>query len=275
MMAFLLANHFLLKLFLAPCIISMATLIARRWGERIGGLVVGLPLTSAPVSIFFALEQGRQFAAHAAQEAVAGLIPVAFFCIAYAFSARRLPWYGAALVGVSLYLASVVSMSLVRANLIVTLLLVAATLLIAIVLVGSPPPSSQPMPRPWWDLPARMAVATVMLVLITSLASFLGSTWSGLLSPFPIFTFVMVAFSHSQGGALSAFRIVRGVLVGLFSYVAFFLVVNLFVISMPLGWVYALAAALALGINGLSLIVMIRQQKGIIPEKQDSQTQLG
>jgi hypothetical protein len=69
----LLANHFLLKLVLAPLIIAAATMVSRRWGESIGGLLVGLPLTSAPVSVFFAIEQGAAFAANAARGAMLGL----------------------------------------------------------------------------------------------------------------------------------------------------------------------------------------------------------
>jgi hypothetical protein len=103
-----------------------------------------------------------------------------------------------------------------------------------------------------------------MLLLITSLAGMLGPTWSGLLSPFPIFTFVMASFSHSQGGASSAWKVIRGVLVGLFSYLAFFLVVNLMVVYFPLWLVYSIAAIVALGINGASLVILVRKQNQTI-----------
>src|SRR5512142_2316329 len=105
-------NNLLLKLLLTPIIIAAATLVARRWGERIGGLLIGLPLTSAPVSIFFAVEQGQKFASSAAKSAILGLIPVAVFCTGYAQSARSLPWHRSALIGILLYLASVVGISL-------------------------------------------------------------------------------------------------------------------------------------------------------------------
>ncbi len=48
-------NLLLLKLVLSPLLLLMATLAVRRWGAAVGGLLVGLPLTSGPVSIFLAL----------------------------------------------------------------------------------------------------------------------------------------------------------------------------------------------------------------------------
>jgi hypothetical protein len=37
------------KLIAAPLVILLATLAARRWGDAIGGWLVGLPLTSGPL----------------------------------------------------------------------------------------------------------------------------------------------------------------------------------------------------------------------------------
>ena len=55
-----------LKLVLTPLLIAAASLAQRKWGGLAGGLIAGLPLTSAPVSVFLALEHGPAFAAHAA-----------------------------------------------------------------------------------------------------------------------------------------------------------------------------------------------------------------
>ena len=87
----MLSSNLFLKLILTPMIIATATLVTRRWGQQIGGLMIGLPLTSAPVSIFFAVEQSPAFAASAAKESILGLIPVAVFCTTYTLSSKRLP----------------------------------------------------------------------------------------------------------------------------------------------------------------------------------------
>jgi hypothetical protein len=250
-------NNLLIKLILTPIIIAAATLVARRYGERIGGLLIGLPLTSAPVSIFFAVEQGQKFAYNAAKSAILGLIPVAVFCTGYAQSARRLPWYWSAAIGISLYLAAVVSMSLFTPDLGVEAVLVPSVLFLALLVLGRMSLQDRHLTSPWWDLPVRMLIASALVVSITTAAGALGSTWAGLLSPFPVFTFVMATFSHSQGGPAAAGRMMRGVLLGLFAYTAFFVVVALLIERMSLVPVYSLATLVALAINGVSLAVLV------------------
>ena len=55
----------LAKVVLTPLFIAAVTLAGRRWGPAVGGWLAGLPLTSGPVSVFLALEQGPGFAARA------------------------------------------------------------------------------------------------------------------------------------------------------------------------------------------------------------------
>jgi hypothetical protein len=252
------ANDLIFKLVMTPLIIAAATLISRRWGERIGGLVIGLPLTSGPVSVFFAIEQGRDFAEGAAFGAILGLVAVAVFCTAYVQASKHFPWYLASTASIGLYLAAVWLVSFLTPRLGWEVILVPAVLAAALLWIGKVETGEKAVATPWWDLPLRMVVATTLLVLITSGASLLGPKWGGLLSPFPVFTFVMATFSHSQGGPSAAWRLIRGVLSGLFSYTAFFVVVGLMVESANLVLVYSLATLTALAVNGLSLAITLR-----------------
>lgn len=63
----------LLKLGLTPALIGLATLVSRRRGPAIGGLLVALPLTSGPVLFFLALDHGTTLATAAAEGSVAGV----------------------------------------------------------------------------------------------------------------------------------------------------------------------------------------------------------
>ena len=58
-------NLLLTKLILTPLVILAALWVARRWGDAFGGWLAGLPLTSAPVAAFLAIEHGPAFAAAA------------------------------------------------------------------------------------------------------------------------------------------------------------------------------------------------------------------
>src|SRR5579862_1637657 len=81
-----------LKLTVTPLLILLASLAIRRWGEIVGGWFVGLPLTSAPVCFFLALDQGVGFAASASLGSLAGAASEAGFGLAYSLTARRFGW---------------------------------------------------------------------------------------------------------------------------------------------------------------------------------------
>ena len=118
----------LLKLLLTPLFVAGLTLIGRRWGPAATGAVAGLPLTSGPVSIFLALEQGKDFAAHAAITTLAGLIAVGAFCLAYALIAARKNWLVSAIAGMIAFFISAALLLFVRIGLMATFIAVAFVL---------------------------------------------------------------------------------------------------------------------------------------------------
>src|SRR5215470_15788070 len=89
-----------LKIIFTPMFICVASLAGRRWGEAVGGWLVGLPLTSGPVAFFLALDYGTDFAREAAEGSLAGVAAQAGFCVGYASAANRLRWPLAFAVGV-------------------------------------------------------------------------------------------------------------------------------------------------------------------------------
>jgi hypothetical protein len=247
----------IVKITLTPLLIAVATLAARRWGHAVGGWIAGLPLTSGPVSVFLAVEQGAAFAARAACGTLLGLIAVACFCVAYARSAKSSGWVGPTILGLGVYSLVTWSLSRTSFTLLISTFLVLAALGVALMLLPVPVLVAPRVPAPRWDLPMRMSTATAMVLLITASASVLGATWSGLLSPFPVFACVMAIFSHKNGGSGAARRLLRGVILGSFAFASFFVVVALLVQRLNLVAVYTLATALALAVNGFSLVVLL------------------
>ena len=72
----------ILKLVLTPALIGAASLAGHRWGAAVGGWLVGIPLTSAPIALFLALDHGPSFAASASVGMLLGTISQAIFCLA-------------------------------------------------------------------------------------------------------------------------------------------------------------------------------------------------
>src|SRR3954468_2789753 len=59
-----------IEVVLAPALVGAATLAARRWGERTGGLVSAFPAIVGPGLLVTALEHGAAFAGRAASGAL-------------------------------------------------------------------------------------------------------------------------------------------------------------------------------------------------------------
>lgn len=239
----------ILKLLLTPLLIVAATLTSRRWGPVAGGLLVALPLTSGPVSVFLALEQGREFAAHAAEGTLLGSLAVTTFCIAYARSAGRFAWPAAASIALGWYFLVVALLAAFPLPLSVSLVLLALAVPVGAYLVKPVTLTRAILAAPPWDLPFRVCAATTIVMVITTLSAALGPRLSGLLSAFPVFVCVMSVFAHALYGAAAAQQFARGLIVGAYSFAAFFLVVLLTVRSLNLFIVYFLAIALASAIN--------------------------
>ena len=77
---------------------------------------------------------------------------------------------------------------------------------------------------PRWDIPARMIVATALVLALTAAAATLGSRLSGLLATFPVYAGILAVFAHGRDGPGPATRALRGLLAGLFGFGAFFAV---------------------------------------------------
>lgn len=93
---------FLIKLIAAPLLLALATLAARRWGTVLGGILIGLPLISGPISVFLAIENGAGFAVETARGALAGTVALAVFTCVYAAVCPK-GWLKASFLSVALY----------------------------------------------------------------------------------------------------------------------------------------------------------------------------
>jgi hypothetical protein len=249
-----------LKLVATPLLILAASLAGRRWGETVGGWLVGLPLTSGPVCFFLALEQGPGFAAATGLGSLAGAASETAFCLAYGVAARRAPWPLALLAASLAYGLAAVLFALAALPLWKLLAAVVAALTVALSLLPNFAVAAVTLPAPpRWELPARMAVATALVFGLTELAPYAGPQASGLLATYPVFAAVLTVFAHHRRGPAAAMGVMRGLLMGLFSFAGFFAVLapTLQALGIPAAFAAAIAACLA--IQGGSLWLLRRR----------------
>ncbi len=248
-------NSLLLKVILTPALIGTASLAGRRWGHSISGWIIALPLTTGPITFFLALTHGASFAATAATGTVAGGLSQAAFALTYARLAPRLKWWAAL---ASACLAFAVVTSILNQFTFSLLPLYAAVLLSFIVTLRLLPKESRSAPveesiPSRWDIPMRMIIATVFVVLLTAIAPNLGPRLTGLIAPFPLFTATLAAFAHHQHGPNAAVSVLRGLLMGLFSFASFFFTISALIESAGIAIAFTTAVLVVLAMQSISL----------------------
>jgi uncharacterized membrane protein len=250
------------KLLLTPLFIGAISLAGRRWGPSVSGWLVGLPLSSGPVVFFFALEQGNRFASAAAQGALAGIISLSGFSLTYIWISRRTGWLGSILASWSAFFALTYVMDRLRIPLVLAVIAPLLILLVVLKLIPQAGPAEDLPTTPHWEVLVRMIASTAMVLILTGAAKYLGPHLSGLLTPFPVMSSVLAVFTQRFQGAPAATRLLRGLLIGLFTFATFFLVVALMIDHWGVVLAFTTATAACLFIHASSLFLM---RKHILP----------
>ena len=242
-----------LKLVLTPAVMIGATLAGRRWGGAVSGWLIGLPLTSGPLVLVLALEHGRRFAAHTALGSLSGAAAEAAFCVGYAVS-PRVPLLGAS-AGFAATAAAVHALPLE-----VLVGLAPASLVLALVLLPPFPPRGVAVRTPRWDLLARVVVAAGVILVLSALATTIGARLTGLLAVYPLYSAVLAAFAHRLEGRAAAVGLLRGLLLGLFAFTAFYAVLAFTLPRVGTAGAFASAIAAALVTQAASLRPILRRR---------------
>lgn len=246
-------NYILLtKITLMPLLIAGVTLCVRRWGAGLGGWIGGFPWVAGPISFFMAWEQGPSFAAATIPAALMGALGTFLFAYSYAVLSKRWSWLPTVLVSYGVFFVVAVVSFYFTPTLPWGILIAVTTL--AAVLYFFPKPTQQVAVarQPRYDIPLRMLVATLFVLVLTQAAERLGPEWSGLLTPFPIMTSTLAVFTHAQQGSTATIRIMYGLLLTGFGFLTFLVGVHWVVPILPLGWAYLLLMVVTFGLNGIT-----------------------
>jgi hypothetical protein len=247
----------LLKLLLTPALIGGVSLAGRRWGPEISGWLVGLPLTSGPVAFFLALSYGTHFASAASISIFAGTLSEVAFAFAYAWTLRY-GWISALSAGCLSFIGATIVLNFVSLPPVFLVPVVIVALFIAnnVFPTGSYGGKAPLQVPPDWDIPLRMLLTTLLVLLLTGIAPVLGSRLTGLISPFPLYAAIMVVFAHRLHGPAAAARVLNGLLLGLFAFAAFFLVLALTIEQFGILLAFAGAILVALATQGISFLIL-------------------
>ena len=210
------------KVVLAPGFVVGVSVLARRFGARIGGFAGALPVVAGPILLVYALAHGRAFGADAAAGTLLGLVSLTAFVAVYSHLAGRTTWSISLLAGWGAFLLATALLSALSVPASGALLLAGAAIGAALVILprarADRGPSAQP---PTWDLPLRAVSALALVLALTAAAGWLGPRLSGLLAPFPVIASVLAAFAHAQRGSAYTQRLLRGLVAGFVAFALF------------------------------------------------------
>ena len=240
----------LLRATFAPCLVLLVSLAARRMGPRAGGRLLGTPTTTGPFLLLLALADGTKTAAGSLPGCVAGQAAVASFCLAYSRLAPHLR--PARTLAAALAIAAVAELIAASCTQIWLTAAFDATIVLA-GLLTSPPAASTPAsastnqpsntPRRW-EIPARMAISGVMVLIAMIAAHTAGPFVGGMLSSLPVLLMVMAFSIHRSVGPDAAAQLTRGALTSGLATLGFLLVLDttLETLGAPASFALALAA---------------------------------
>ena len=208
------------------------------------------------MSFFLAVDHGIPFASAAARGSIAAIAAECAFALAYAWTRRGWPF--ALAVGTLAYAAAGLAMQLVVIAPLALAALMAGLLLLTLRLLPARERRVVASPRPpGWDLPVRVVLTTAIVLVITSVAPTLGPYGSALVATFPLFASVLAVFAERHQGHASAVEVLRGLVNGLFGFMAFFVVVALAL--EPLGFIaFAIAVAVVIAVQSVALVALRR-----------------
>ncbi len=238
-----------LRLALVPAAVWLASLAGRRWGHSVSGYLGGLPLIGGPITLFLALDLGTAFAAKSALFTLGAVLGQGAHLMALAHVGQRRGWVAALAAGWGAFALAALMVALLPLTLGLAFLLAAGALAAAWRWLprdrGEPARPSIPA----MELRLRLVAAFALAGLILWSAPLFGPMASGILLSLPITGSIMPPFTLALYGPGALARLIRGFVVGLSGFTAFFLVVAATLV--PLGVAMSFGAAIAAALLAL------------------------
>ncbi len=240
---------FLLRVLLVPLAVAVGTLAQRRFGDAVGGLVIALPIASLPLLWLVALQHGTGFASSMTSALLVGSVAEAVVLWIYAhFTVRFSP--SAALAGaLGVFALAAGAVDVLKLSAILAGVLTAIGFAVAL---------------RWWPATARVSsvshgpsrlwlriiVATLLTMVIASLAGRLGPVLSGLIDALPATSLMMAFLTHQEQGSPASSHFLYGVTRGSFSYLASMIVLAELLRTRDLPLAFGAAMVVALIVQG-------------------------
>lgn len=244
-----------LKLTVTPVLVALMSVIARRFGPAMGGIILGLPWMTGPILFFLALEHGDAYLAETARGVLLAVPAIAAYTFAYVLTARYAAWPWCLAAGATAFAVTGGGLSQVSWSSHTIAALGVASLLSARWQIAPPKRSLAGLALPWWDIPARMVATAALVGCITIAANYVGPTLLGVVSSFPVIMTVVTTFSHHRWGTEAAMALLRGIMLSLVGFIMFFWIVAMLAGQLGVAGVFVVATVCGAAFNAVLLLL--------------------
>jgi hypothetical protein len=260
-----------LKMVLTAVVVVVTSVAVERTGPFIGALIAALPTAAGAAYVILAIQHPPSFIAASAVGSITVSAAVSVFAAIYIILAQR---YGVVLsLGVSLAIWFVLAavfrfidwtpLSAVILNVIVF----GVTVPLSWRYRDAGPP--KPFLRTRYDIPLRALAAAIVVAIVTTASSRIGSFASGMFAVFPIILCSSIVILHPRVGGKATASMLAHAQIAFVGLSLAFLVVHY--LAVPLGSWLAFAVGLCICIAWSGMLVLVRTRSARAVARQASE----
>lgn len=258
---------FLIKLIVAIAFVIGLSVLAENVSPKVAGILSGYPSGSAITLFFFGLEVSPDFAAESAVYNMIGLSATLSFVYIYYIASRHFKKHNILLSSLSAIIGYFIIVSLlhgIEINKYIAILIPILFSFIYIYLFKNIKNINiqTKVKLNYRILFVRAFLAALIILLITSVPKFVGSTWAGLFSAFPTTLFPLMLIIHFTYSKEHVHTVIKNVPIGMFSLIIYSLTIS---IVYPLFGIY-MGTIISFGVATIYLIAY-KKVKSILSKR--------
>jgi uncharacterized membrane protein (GlpM family) len=216
----------IIKAIVVVVLVLSLTTVAEKLGTRISGMLSGLPLGTFIVLLFYAIEQGVDYAQTASLYNIHGLFAALAFSIGYyisTFYSGKLEIVLSLLISFVSYLVIAYILSFITPHIILTPLIIFILLLASAIYFSKKEDYAvvKTDKVSIYDLFLRSVLTVGIFLIISSLPNFLPINLAGIFSSFPTILLPLMLIIHFNHSNLQARTIIKNTPFGLTSVVVY------------------------------------------------------
>lgn len=251
----------LLKMALTAAVVVAVSVTVERSGPFVGALIAALPTAAGAAYIILAFEHPPGFIAASAIGSAAATATVSVFAFAYTVLAQRHGLVFSLAIAILVWFAGAAALRLVAWTPLGAFALNVAVFGITVPLSWRYRTSGPPkkLIRTPFDIPLRAITAAIVVAIVTTASSSIGSFASGMFAVFPIVMCSSVVILHPRVGGLASASMFAHAQIALNGLWLGFLALHYLIAPVGIWWAFILAMGVCVAWSGLLWLVRRRK----------------